>query len=134
MIIASEYRKKVRKNITCPSGLELEIRKVKAIDYLKLGILPDTLSEMGNKPEKTNPDILDKIQKMFLITIVIPTDDFKIVDKPFNQLKEGEISYLEIEDEDTNFIINEITTFSFGAKGDKKDTQPFREESLSGTD
>ena len=131
---ASDYRQRVRKNIVCPSGLELEIRKVKAIDYLKLGILPDTLNDMGDKPEKVSPDALDKIQKMFLTTIVIPTDEFKIVDKPLNQMEESEISYLEIEDEDTNFIINEIATFSFGTEGDKKDTQPFREESVSGTD
>lgn len=118
---ASDYRKRVRKNITCPSGLELGIRKVKAIDYLKLGILPDTLSEMGDKPERVNPDTLDKIQKMFLTTIVIPTDDFKIVDKHLNQLEEGEISYLEVDDEDTNYIINEITTFSFGSEEKKED-------------
>lgn len=128
---ASDYRKKVRKNIECPSGLKLEIRKVKAIDYLKLGILPDTLAAMGDKPEKVSPDALDKIQKMFLISIVIPTDEFNIVDKPLNQLEEGEVSYLEIEDEDTNFIISEITTFSFGAEKDKKDIRPFREKSVS---
>jgi len=48
---------------------------------------------------------------MFLTTIVIATSDFNIVDKPFNELGEGEISYLEIEDDDTNFIINEIRLF-----------------------
>lgn len=128
---STDYRKRVRKNIECPSGLKLEIRKVKAIDYLKLGILPDTLSEMGDNPEKVSPDALDKIQKMFLISIVIPTDEFKIVDKPLNQLEEDEVSYLEIEDEDTNYIISEITAFSFGSEEDKKDIQPFRKEPVS---
>lgn len=134
---ASDYRKKVRKGIMCPSGIELEIRKVKAIDYLRMGVLPDTLAEMGEKPEKVNPDTLDKIQKMFLTTIVIATSDFNIVDKPFNELGEGEISYLEIEDDDTNFIINEISTFSFGEKengGGEEGIRPFSEESVSKPD
>ncbi len=42
---AKDYKKINRKDITCPSGLELTIRKITSMDYLKLGILPDVMQK-----------------------------------------------------------------------------------------
>jgi len=113
---AQEYKERNRKKVICPSGLELEIRKIKALDYLRMGVLPDTLSEAKNTPEKIDPDMMEKIQKMFLTRAVISQDSFKIVDKPSNETVENEISYEDMEEGDVNFLIKEISEFSFGSK------------------
>lgn len=131
---ASEYRKRVRKRITCPSGLEVEIRKIRALDFLKLGILPNTLEEIKGKPQNVPPEIFEKIQKMYLVDAVIHAGEFKIVDKPLGQLEEGELSYLEIDDDDSNHIINEISDFSFKKEGGEESIRPFCEESLPPSD
>jgi len=127
---AQEYRERNRKKVTCPSGLELEIRKIKALDYLRMGMLPDTLSEAKNAPEKIDPDMMEKIQKMFLTRAVVSQDNFKIVDKPSNEITGDEISYEDIEEGDINFLIKEISEFSFGVK-DGENSATFREEPVS---
>ena len=126
---AQEYKERNRKKVICPSGLELEIRKIKALDYLRMGVLPDTLSEAKNTPEKIDPDMMEKIQKMFLTRAVVPQDNFKIVDKSSNETTENEISYEDMEESDINFLIKEISELSFGVK-DGENLATFREESI----
>ena len=126
---AQEYRERNRKKVTCPSGLELEIRKIKALDYLRMGVLPDTLSEAKNTPEKIDPDMIEKIQKMFLVRAVIHQDGFKIVDKPSNETVGDEMSYEDIEEDDVNFLIKEISEFSFSSKGGEN-LSTFHEEPI----
>jgi len=126
---AQEYKERSKKKVICPSGLELEIRKIKALDYLRMGVLPDTLSEAKNTPEKIDPDMMEKIQKMFLTRAVVPQDNFKIVDKSSNETTENEISYEDMEESDINFLIKEISELSFGVK-DGENLATFREESI----
>ena len=85
-----------------------------------------------NTPEKIDPDMMEKIQKMFLTRAVISQDSFKIVDKPSNETIENEISYEDIEEGDVNFLIKEISEFSFGVK-DGENLATFREESIPNT-
>ena len=126
----TDYRQKTRKKIITPGGLELEIRKLRSIDYLKMGILPDTLQEMKylkgdeegdeedispemmKKINKIDPEILEKINKMYLVRATIPQEDLIIVDKEIGDTKENEISYLELTEEDSTFIIQEVRLLS----------------------
>lgn len=131
---AKRYKQGTRKKITCPSGLEIVIRKVKALDYLRMGFLPDTLNEMKKNPEKTDPKIIEQTQKMFLMQVVVSQNDFKIVDKPLDQTDENEVSYQEMDDDDVRFIIDEIVKFSSIDQEAKGDPRPFQGESVSDTD
>ena len=132
MMNAQEYRKRTRKTITCPSGLELQIRKIKSIDYLKLGILPDTLNNIETDPQKVDPAMVEKLQKMFVLRGVVPNKEIRIVDKPLDQLADNEIAYDDLEDEDLNCIISEVSKFSKGEKMKGGDNiEPFHKEPVS---
>lgn len=115
---ASEYKKRTTKQVVCPSGLTVNIRKILSVDYLMMGILPDTLTSyranvMSNQPIE-NPQLAVDLQVMFLTKAVIPTQDLKIVDKPIESCAENELSVYQLEEEDSLCLIQEITEFSFG--------------------
>lgn len=128
-----EYRNKNRKTIECPGGLEITIRKIKSIDYLRLGILPDTLRNIEENPQNANPEDISNLQRMFLSRGIVPTEEMKVVDKPIDQLGENELSCDEIDEEDTNFIIKNIVEFSFNkilGKEVGESTESFQEEQV----
>ena len=142
MSIVSDYRNKTRKKIITPGGLELEVRKLKALDYFKLGILPDTLKDLRESgaeetPGNVDPEVLEKIHKMYLTQAVIPTNELKIVDKPIGKTEDNELSFEELTDEDSNFIIKEIVNFSTDEElepNEEEGMSPFPEEPISTTD
>lgn len=113
---AKEYRQLNRKDIKCPSGLELTIRKITSMDYLRLGILPDTMHEALIKEDSVDVKAVAKIQTMFLTRGVLPKPDFVIVDKDPKDCGENEIAVNELAEDDIRFIITEISLLTFGSE------------------
>ena len=67
---------------------------------------------------------------------VIPQSDLRIVDKPIGETEEGELSFLELTDVDSNFIIKEIVDFSSNEELESSEDglSPFQDEPVSTTD
>lgn len=117
---ASEYIEKSIKKLKCPSGLEVTVKKITTFDYLKHGYSPDVLqgySEDSVKKKKLSKEqmqIANDLQKMFLTSCVLPTQDLIVVDKDLVNCKENELPISLLSDEDINYLITEISKFSFG--------------------
>lgn len=121
---ASEYKRLAVKEIKCPSGLDVAIRKIVSMDYLKLGILPDTLMDFQAKAlegEVQDPDMAAKLQKMYLTQAVVPTKDLRIVDKELAECADNELPITLLSEDDVCFLIKEISLFSFGEDSSKED-------------
>lgn len=134
---ASEYKKRTTKQVVCPSGLTVNIRKILSVDYLMMGILPDTLTTyrtkvMSDQPIE-NPQLAVDLQVMFLTRAVIPTQDLKIVDKPIEECTENELSVYQLEEEDSLCLIQEITEFSFGDAPKEDQFQEVPKQSVAET-
>jgi len=132
---ASEYKKRTMKEVVCPSGLTVNIRKVLSVDYLMLGILPDTLTKyredvINDRPIE-NPQLAVDLQIMFLTKAIIPTQDLKIVNKAAEDCAENELSVFQLEEEDTLCLIQEITEFSFGDAPKEGQFREISEESMA---
>lgn len=120
---ASEYKKLAIREITCPSGLQVMIRKIVSMDYLMLGILPDTLMEYQEKAangQVDDPEMVAKLQKMYLTRAIIPTQDLRIVDKDPEKCAENELPIILLNETDILFLIKEISLFSFGEDSPKE--------------
>lgn len=111
---AKEYRQLNRKDIVCPSGLELTIRKITSMDYLRLGLLPDTMHEVLINDDKVDTKAVANIQTMFLTRGVMPKEDFVIVDKDPKNCGDNEIAVNELAEDDIRFIITQISLLTFG--------------------
>lgn len=126
---AEEYRQKSRKKIVCPSGLELTIRKVQTIDFLRIGVMPDVFSQFGENIKSAKTEDIIKLNTMFLVRGVVPDENIKIVDKPIGEASGNELSVEELDDTDMQFIITEVSQFTTGGK--QIDADSFREEPMA---
>lgn len=127
----NEYRERTRKKIVCPSGLELQIRKIQSIDYLRMGVMPDVLKiQEQQRTKEIDNKLIEKMNIMFLTRGVIGTDELKIVNKPVNEVVDNELSIEELEEADMQFIIAEVSKFSFGERSGS-DLEPFRKEPMA---
>src|SRR3972149_8753364 len=114
MLKASEYRKRLRKVITLPSGGEMEIRKLSASDFLSAGEIPLTFLEAirsGDKAAveaamKADPGLSKRINNAVLINGVV---SIKLVDKSPRECSDDEISVHEIDPVDHKFIVDAIS-------------------------
>ncbi len=121
-----EYRQRNRKKITCPSGLELEIKKIQTLDFLAIGLMPDTFQQII-KDKAPDIEIVKKMNIMFLVRGVVSNENIRLVDKPIGTTAENELSIEELDDIDMQFIVSEVSKLTMG---DRLNAEPFREEQM----
>jgi len=117
MLTASDYRKRLRKVITLPSGGEVEIRKLSASDFLSAGEIPLAFREAIRSSDKAaaeavmvaDPGLAKRINNAVLVNGVV---SLKFVDKPPRECADDELSIHEIDPEDHNFIIDAISALN----------------------
>jgi len=139
MLTASDYRKRSRKTITLPSGGEVEIRKLSALDFLRTGDIPQAFwlaassgDRVGTERSlKENREIERKIMTATLINGVV---SMTIVDKRPRECGDDEVSVDEISPEDSDFIVKEISALNSMNAGAGKSIRRFPEESGSSCD
>jgi hypothetical protein len=134
MLKASDYRKRLRKVITLPSGGEVEIRKLSASDFLSAGEIPLAF-QMAIRNEdkaaaeaamKADAGLAKRINNAVLINGVV---SMKIVDKSPRDCAEDEISVQEIDPTDHSFIIEQISSLNNMTPEAGKSIRRFPEES-----
>lgn len=133
MLTAADYRKRSRKTITLPSGGDVEIRKLSGLDFLSAGEIPVAFQEAVRAKDKaameavmkSDPGLTKRIDAAVLTSGVV---SIKIVDKPPRDCAEDEISVHEISPEDSEFIVNEITSLNSLNAGAGKSIRRFPEE------
>jgi len=136
MLKASEYRKRLRKVITLPSGGEVEIRKLSASDFLSAGEIPLAFQEAirsGDKAAveaamKADPGLSKRINNAVLINGVV---SMKLVDKPPRECSDDEISVHEIDPVDHKFIVDSISELNNTNAEAGTSLRRFPEESAS---
>lgn len=134
MLTASDYRKRLRKVITLPSGGEVEIRKLSASDFLSAGEIPLAFQTAIRKEDKTaaeailasDPELAKRINNAALINGVV---SMKLVDKPPRECAEDEISVHEIDPADQIFISEQIGSMNNMTPEAGKSIRRFPEES-----
>jgi len=137
---------KARQKITLPSGGVCMVRKVSGRDFIAGGLAP-VISELKIQrakraagPARTEDAPIDmrevelvaKCQTMMLCRcvgeITFPGDEkVRIVDKPFDQCSDSEISIEEIDQEDANFLAATINRLSGLTKEAAVAAAPFPE-------
>ena len=133
MLTALEYRQRSRKTITLPSGGEIAIRKLTGLDYLEVGDVPTafwTAVKSGDKDEVTK--ILEKYKdlsrRMTIVSLVRGVVSMRIVDKRPIDCSDEEVSVDEIDPQDTDFIVEQISEMNALDKEAGKSIGRFRGE------
>lgn len=93
-----QYKSRNRKQITLPSGLQCEIKKLTVADVYAM--------QGGGSSES---DQLKQSVQMISACVVGP---FRIVEKPVHEAAENEISSSDIDNDDFQFLVEQITEFS----------------------
>lgn len=136
---AKEYKERFNKTITCPSGLQLQIRKLQSRDFLALGTMPELLSIKDKEKNMTseemakfmldNKEQLEKFYKVILLNGVLPNQELVLVDKLLGQTAENELGIEELDDADAIYIMQQIMKLSGG--GGVKDISSFHTQPLA---
>ncbi len=128
-----------RQQITLPGGGTLFVRKLKQEDFIEIGQAPAALvQEAGKKrtarqltPEEAK--WFEQCNKIILTRCTTPVVDAdgkrrRIVDKPFAEAAEHELSIEEMDDADAVAIIKAVSDFTgLGEEAGRK-ARPFPEE------
>jgi len=116
------YKERSRKTIKLPSGATITIRKLAGYDFAKLGDWPLAFDRKpGNGSQSPTSDKKSfefgvKMAKLILTDCTGPMtfegETLCIVNKPFNDTTETELSIDELEQADAECIIDEVKRFS----------------------
>jgi hypothetical protein len=130
------YRDRTRRLINLPSGATASIRKLCARDFIEFGNIPDVLSgkaKEGRAPSKQEIEWGDKCVRVMLTRccsrIQSEGQSFRIVDAPFADCKDDEISIEEMDQADAQAIVNAVQEFSGLTKEAAQRAKPFPEKS-----
>jgi hypothetical protein len=118
------YKTRNQKQITLPSGAKCVIRKLRAEDFQGIGKVPLLFSEpkrngVSPKAEEMKPEDIEWVSRFgeaILTKCVSPLDcdgeKLRIVDCPFHECSDGEISIEVLDQADAAAIISAVQELS----------------------
>jgi hypothetical protein len=126
---AEEIRRRARKTVTTPSGIEVEIRRLRLSDFLGLGEIPLPSTE-EKEVRSTDASQWQRIllygNRTVTRGVISPrfTDDDENTDPTMAHVR-------DLTDQDLNFLIGEILAWSGLSKEVAADAEAFRPERVS---
>jgi len=124
-----------RKQIELPSGAVCRVRKFSMFDLRSLGDMPTSLVAVDAKGEQTTAqiDFGTKLARLALANCCSPIltkegGKVVIVDKPFHEIGDDEISVDEVETNDALAIVNAVCELSGFGQGAAVAASPFPDE------
>jgi hypothetical protein len=139
----AEFRAKIIKTVTLPSGLSVEIKKLRQKDFIRFGELPlpalsavegPALSEEGDQPVAPTPPSdggentksLDLIDLYGRPSIVKAAVNPRFSDKPEDFDNPDVVHLSLLSDEDLYFLIQEVLTWAGLNKEAGRTAESFR--------
>lgn len=126
-----------RKTITLPSGATCTVRRVSLFDLQSVGRLPAGIVPASSAPTREpTPDQIEfqaRVMRAELTRCVGPLrypdgTTLRIVDRPFDQCAEGEITVDELDTHDALEIVGAVTELSGMTKEAGQSARTFPEE------
>lgn len=126
---------KTRKQLELPSGAVCRVRRFSMFDLRSLGDMPTAFTVVDEKGETTSAesDFGTRLARLALIHCVSPLlgkdgSKVSIVDKPFHELGDDELSVEEVDTADALAIVNAVCELSGFGKEAAVAAQPFSEQ------
>ena len=110
----AEYKQRNRKAVTLPSGLECQIKKLSFGEIQEANALIDSVGLGQKQTEGANVIAVDQ---MLCCAVVAP---FKLVKKQIFDCADDELSITDLDNQDYEFLVNEVTKFSGMVQDDTK--------------
>lgn len=127
-----------RKTITLPSGATVVIRKMKGSDFIELGEAPASLADAPERARDSKPtakelEWMAGSNRVILSRCTGPVcfqngTRRRIVDRPFAETGESELSIEEMDDADAAAIITAVSEFTQCGREAARKAQPFPAE------